>query len=185
MKKLRFLSLALMSASMVFLLTSCPGPMGPEGEKGNPGIQGPQGVAGQTGAQGPAGTANVIYSSWITATSIVSGSYFSRAGSYFDLTVPKLTQEILDKGMVLTYWKPAGNNQAIIPLPASTGDVTGSELYPEYKVSRIRIWLFNTGTFSTSNQFRYVIIPGSVNARKANIDYSNYEEVKKAYNLPD
>ena len=191
MKNLRFFSAILLGSAMVLLFTMCEGPKGDPGLVGQQGQQGIPGATGATGAQGPAGTANVIYSAWI-ASNWVSDSYFGRMAQRFDITAPQLTQDIIDKGLVLTYWKPAGNTTAIIPIPASFGDSDEDEFYPVYTANRVRIFHFKKaggyiGAIPSTNVFRYIVIPGGVLAsgRKASINYKNYNEVKAAYNLPD
>ena len=43
-----------------------------------------------------------------------------------------------------------------------------------------------TSPIANSQQFRYKIIPGcAANSRIAHVDYDNYEEVKKAYQIPE
>ncbi len=185
MKKLRFLSAALLSASMVCLLTACPsatgevGPIGPKGEKGD---------KGDTGAQGPAGTANVIYGGWINMD--VAGFWYNVGSNIREANfAAPIDQNILDKGTVYVYAKgtAAGN---VYLLPYNPSQNLAMQYF--FKLNRVHIQqiFYSAGRPAAySNQgfteFRYVVIPGGVNGRKAAIDYSNYEEVKKAYNLPD
>jgi hypothetical protein len=150
-------SIILISATLIFLVCC----KGPQGEVG------PQGVAG------PIGTANVIYSEWKNTTYSGSGSSW-RA----NIIAPKITQEILDRGLVKTYMRNIDNSVLEIPLAVNT-----TFLYQTLELGNIR--LLSSGNYSNLPH-RYIIIPGGIPlGRKANIDYSNYEAVKKAYNIPD
>jgi hypothetical protein len=179
MKKLQFIFATLTSLSLVFLLAACAGPQGEVGPAGPQGAAGPQGVAGQTGAQGPAGTANVIYSEWKTTT--FNGSSTSQTGI---IDAPKLTLEMRDKATVLVYVQIIFNGTYLLPYyRAGDNRILANIQTPG------RIVIEAVGTegvaFARASTYRYIIIPGAVLGRKAAIDYSNYEEVKKAYNLPD
>ncbi len=149
------------------------GPIGPTGAKGD---KGDPGAAGATGATGATGTANVIYSPWTSVS--FTGSAANYTGS---LAAAKLTQEILDKGDIRVYWSESGR---VLSIPYS--QVVGSTPYTvhaRYFVGRID---FIANYALSAQMFRYVLIPGGVpTGRKAAVDYNNYEEVKKYYNLPD
>lgn len=214
MKKLQFIFSALASLSLVLLMTACPGSVEPgtkgdKGDKGDTGAQGPQGVAGQTGAQGPTGTANVIYSDWYGptfngGTAWVGTTIGSRLVNSFAKTAGAVTNNILNQGVVLVYarlgsygttYGLGGNATVLLPITGTatrSGVVQTESWYAEAVTGRIDINFQNSANFwsasgmSTAYRFRYVVIPGSVaGGRKAAIDYSNYEEVKKAYNLTD
>jgi hypothetical protein len=167
------------------LLGSQVGCKGPQGEVG------PAGTTGTTGPAGPVGSPNVIYSAWAGST-WTQGSYFSATGRYYDMVAPKVTQAVLDQAVIITYWKPAGSTSQVVALPTRTADGAKWEWYPVYTVGQVRVWVVNdartdigASNIGTTNQFRYVIIPGGVGARKAALDYTDYEAVKRAFNLPD
>jgi hypothetical protein len=148
------------------------GPAGPTGATGATGAAGAVGAVGATGATGATGTANVIYSDWANVTFTGSGTSWSG-----QIAAPKITQDILDKGLVKTYFKFGTavyeGNYANTP--------TGATIYYYLTVGTINI----RSTFAANYPWRYIIIPGGVGARRAAVDYTNYEEVKKYYNLPD
>lgn len=172
------------------LLTACKGPqgdVGPQGEKGSTGATGatgpagPQGATGATGATGGSGgtttLSGVFYSDWLS----VQFSGFSEFEAV--ITAPKITREILDKGTVVTYAKSniSGN---VLPLPfAALDGATRTTVTYNLGVVNLR------ATFNASSQtYRYVIFPPGTsigNGKKANVDLSDYEAVKKYYNLPD
>jgi hypothetical protein len=166
---------------MFILLDACKGEkgdVGPAGVAGANGANGATGAAGAiggtgaTGATGATGTANVIYSDWANVT--FTGSGTSWAGK---ITAPKITQDILDKGLVKAYFK-FGNatyegNYVNTP--------SGASMYYFTTLGLVNI----QATFAANYPWRYIIVPGGVGARRAAVDYSDYEAVKKFYNIPD
>ena len=140
-------------------------------QDGEVGPQGEQGATGAQGPAGPAGTANVQYSPWVTVT-------FTGSPNTGNLTAAAITQDILDKGDVRVYTK-AGNS--VVSLPYANA---GATIHGRYYVGKIE---FIASYSFSSLPIRYVIIPGgtSMSGRKAAIDYTDYEAVKRAYNLPD
>jgi len=180
--------------SMIFgVIVSCEGPEGPVGPQGTTGAQGDQGPQGIQGPQGEPGTANVIYSAWFNPTTWLTVSFDGKTNQYFDIAAPDLTSEMLDSAVVMVYADIIGDNAAngIRALPTY---LTGIDafIYFGASVSSIRIWAYSLNDnlapgLSTSNRFRYVIIPGGTPAsgRIANVDLEDYEAVKDYYNIPD
>jgi hypothetical protein len=171
MKKLQFIFATLTSLSLVFLLTACPGPQGEPG---------PAGTNGTNGTNGKDGNANVIQITYGVRT---------HSGTEINYSLTGVTQSILNNSAYFTYVNP--NNGFWYSLPGTTAGGTreyrtlvdkNATATPRLYVNRVA----GTGT-ETFTETRIVIIPASElrNGRKASIDYSNYEEVKKAYNLPD
>lgn len=162
--------------------TGATGATGANGANGQNGTTGPKGDRGDTGLQGPKGdpgTANVYYSDWITLN--VTGS----SGNYEATVItPKITQEILDKGVILMFIKNNGN---IYPVPfayATSVSTLVSTIIPNISLGKIRIYL----SYNIFNPFRYVIIPGGVSigaGRKKVLNSMSYEEIKALYNIPD
>lgn len=191
--------IALITIGVIF--TSCEGPEGPQGPAGAKGDTGAQGTAGQTGAAGATGTANVIYSEWLDfpTGNHSSSTNFERV---YVISAPKITQAIVDGGLVYTYVKETGGWVGTLPyssLYTSGGtSVVGSILnFSSITVGNVvfrQKWQ-TPGTpatsFSTStkpvfaSQLRYIIIPGGTKARVKGLDYSNYEAVKAYYGLKD
>jgi hypothetical protein len=156
----------LIISTIIFALISC---KGPQGEVGPQGTQGSQGIQGNAG---PIGTANVIYSEWTKVT-------FTGGGSDWRATIsaPKITKEILDRGIIKTYFKFTGSDINEVPYVH-----VGVDILQTVDLGKIIL----TSSFNGSNLFwRYVIIPGGIGARRANFDYADYEAVKKAYNIQD
>ncbi len=181
----KFLSFAVVMA-MFILLDACKGekgdigpvgPMGTNGANGNNGATGATGVTGATGATGATGTANVSYSDWVNVTFVGSGTSYIA-----NVTAPKLTQDILDKGDVHIYWK-IGSSVYYIPYAQTIGTTTYT-IFQVLTVGNIRLTASYSGI--TGTQIRYVIIPGGIaGGRRAAVDYSDYDAVKKYYNLPN
>ena len=193
------------------------GPVGPNGTVGPQGTTGATGAAGETGPAGQTGatgTANVIYSTWIARPYPGNGagerpwntqSFPSATTPAFPSWLlsnpePKVTKDIVDKGMVMVYYRvnPTSNNAEA--LPYSTQGVAGNgvpiTMTYSFSVSEgaIFIRVANTqlvaagGTFGTPGNglYRYVIVPGGIaNGRMAAIDWKNYAKVKAALNLKD
>lgn len=168
------------------------GPQGPEGEQGPAGPEGPegpQGPIGETGpqgpegSQGPPGSANVIYSDWMRLGDVAEEyvtTLLSRNYAAYDLPAPELTQELIDQGIVLVYFRLLG---AVSPLPITLGGFSDAEPYTitfnasqPGKIIILSQYLDNTvNTLANSSEFRYVLIPGGVAAN------ASYEELVKDY----
>lgn len=84
-----------------------------------------------------------------------------------------LYQYLIIRGVLIIMWPPTGSNfieSGQTQAPGVTTPATFTE----------------SAVLNNYTQFRYVIIPGGVPAgRAAAVDYSDYEAVKRYYNLPD
>ena len=185
MKATRIFTILIIIATIIFM-DSCKGekgdigPSGANGTNGTNGATGPQGPKGDTGASGSGGTttsSNIFYSDWLSVKFSGSGDYSAT------INAPKITQEIIDKGTVLTYAKSniSGN---VIPLPfaALNGTTRTTVVYNLGKV------LLGANFDASSQTYRYIIFPPGTGiglGRKANVDFSNYEAVKTFYDLKD
>lgn len=188
MKKITFLFSAF-AFILAIAFTSCSkeGPAGPQGDQG---IQGPK---GDPGPKGETGSANVIYSAWLNVT-------------YNDgvavVNAPKLTKEILNSGEIKVYWNAGDSNDPfVVPIPcvvpitllmddpdADQPDVfidNYFEVNNIYLVSNYDLTSRSDGSFKV----RYILIPGSVNARKIggeeSVNWNDYNAVKAYLNLQD
>ena len=165
------------------------GPEGPQGEQGEQGLQGLQGPQGPAGEDGEDGNANVMYSEWMDF--VWNESDFARNKSM--RVVDANFSENYYGGAVLFYMKY--NNGRTFPFPhyiyRSTGELqlrkdaltlgaSGEALivFVKYGEDFVASDYENT-------QFRYIIIPGSVELSKSTLDYSDYEAVKAHYNIKD
>lgn len=212
MKQLK-LTTSILALSILFTLSACEkegpaGPAGPLGEqgaagpkgatgasgpKGDKGATGPKGATGAKGATGPKGakgdpgTANVIYSDWRQV--IQSGWFPNNNNFYFNWSASKLTSGIIEYGQILVYMKPAISSP-IRQLPYSGFDITANAFTFDASAGLIRIFIFqpdgNKPNISSNYYFRYVLIPGGVNA-KAKVDWGKlpYAQAKQLLNLKD
>jgi hypothetical protein len=207
--KHRIFGMLLMAMAIIFM-DACKGEKGDVGPAGTAGVAGPTGANGAVGVAGPTGTANVIYGSWIDMNvagywyklgSANTGGGNTNNNSYgwgADFAAP-ITQDILDKGVVLVYGKyySGSSDKKVYLLPGTAyfGQYVTTEL--NIVLNRVyiqQVWSYKDvslvpTSYSPSNylsQFRYIIIPGSVaGGRKAAVDYSDYEAVKAYYGLKD
>ncbi len=171
------ISYALIAILLSFTACTKTGPQGPAGAQGSTGPTGPTGPAGSngtngaTGPQGAAGTANVIYSGWVHPT----GNF-----PLYIFDTKNITQDILDKGEVVVYYKTAMNNP-IVALPISVGS---SYAYYEVRLGEITVW---SNFLNNTLLFRYIIIPGGTGARRSSPapDLNDYAAVCKYYNIPE
>ncbi len=142
-------------AFTVVLFTAC----SKDGEKGDIGETGPAGPAG------PPGTANIIYSDWFSPTAWTgTGTQFSN----FVKAAPGITDAIRTNGTILAFAQFVSDGTNIRPLPATT--INGAFLthwsFFSNAVGSLTFTCFGENgsvmTPSTSNKYRYVIIPGGV-----------------------
>ncbi len=193
-------------------MTSCKkGDTGPAGPAGPAGPTGPAGVAGAAGAVGPtgqAGNANVMEYAFVpndgTTLKGVDLTLAGVNGGYIDLGL-LLPNDTLDKavwfGYLFNFTSADFSTSVTVALPGigldtkSTygliyfnGFTNSDSAYFEFGTSvgqgeiyggikLVRMMLSDVGTSST----------GGGNGRRGlpNIDFKNYAEVKKYYNLPD
>lgn len=178
------------SAALMILLclTSCAddGDQGPQGEKGDPGEN---------------GNANVIYSDWFALeTNRLKETVYvdaSTTGLLYQFNAPAITQEILDRGLVLIFFT---NDGKVYPLPALNYQGLGvnielnafelSSFYLLLQRKGVQLSLTSELVVEDAKSFRYIVIPGGNpsfgNGRvAAPVDYRNYEAVKHYYNIPD
>jgi hypothetical protein len=163
---------------------------------------GPTGPTGPQGPAGPAGTANVIYSPWIgfdaanwSATAIIEWGRNTRF--YYD-SIPEITQNILDQGAVMVFFKAAGIPEPQ-PLPLLTFNLSiAVNQYLNFRLNPglMTITFFDVddtddpGIFSgtpSTNAYRYIIIPGGVPASNGakNLKTLSYNELCTTLNIPE
>lgn len=174
----RFLGLASIVAIFIFL-DACKGEKGDVVPAGVTGAVGANGAIGANGQKGDTGTANVIYSDWMPLT--LTGSITS--SSVATIQTPKITQEIIDKGVVLSFVKFQIGYFYSLPLSFQIAGRVDERIAIRYLLGTATI---TTNMNSSGALFRYVVIPeGIAGGRRAAIDYTDYEAVKRYYNLPN
>lgn len=118
---------------------------------------------------------------------------FGRISQLYGIEEDNITEEIINTGVVLMYIRLAG-----APAPRSlpmTGYVTSStmEQHIWYRLSTGLITLVfhnlnntdNPGTFGSSNQYRYIIIPGGTLISRNITDVNNltYQDAVSAFGI--
>lgn len=183
-------SFVLVFAATLLTIACSKGDNGPAGEKGDKGDKGDTGAAG---AAGKAGSANVIYSTWqdVTYGAIDSLTF----GAVID--APRIVDSIVQKGEVKVYWNiNTAGNPTIVSLPYVDANmvfgVPDLFITPLVKVGKIYLYSsynMSSGTAQGTTdkiwQYRYVVVPGGVAARKATIDWNDYSQVKDYLGLKD
>ena len=191
MKKLTFqiAAIAFVAASILFASCSKEGPAGAAGPAG------PAGPAGGQGPKGDDGTANVIYSEWLDvayeADTLHDGATIDTIGFITTIDVPQLDNAILTSGEIKAYVNLNSADEPVIaPIPYFS-IFDGVSIEPVYYLNSIELYSNLDASTITSQgvkfrQYRYILIPGGVAARKASsIDWNDYNQVKKYLNLKD
>ena len=187
--------LLLLAAVLAFAACSKDGSAGPAGPAGPAGANGTNGTNGTTGPKGDTGVANVIYSAWQTlvfdtirdpATNKPTGQ-----GLVALLSAPKLTTDILNKGIVHVYFNfDSTSKPYIVPVP-----YVDNQLFISFQAEAGKIWVLSSEDLSGGKinpsaspifLFRYVLVPGGVTARSGSgVDWKNYASVQKFLGLKD
>lgn len=168
------------------------GPEGPQGPQGVPGVAGAKGDTGATGAKGADGSSNVQQ---------INYSARSHEGLK-DLLLPlpqAINRDIVDKSVFYVYVKqsvPKGNGEDdsywfSIPGETLKGNAYTHFVSPGNGQTLAGVFLRRTVNFQTGNEYfeaiRVVVVTADKvsNGRLAAVDFSNYEEVRKAYGLAE
>jgi hypothetical protein len=149
---------------------------------------------GDDGAKGDTGTANVMYSPWLD---VDYSPTLNNAGDtviwFGTLAAPKLTKKVLDSGVVKVYINiGSAADPLIFPLPITDlyALTNISQLGMYFTIGNIELYCdIDAGTVTSGGvkqgQYRYVIIPGGVPTGRSAVNWNNYEDVKKRFNIPD
>lgn len=186
------------------------GPAGAAGLKGDPGVAGATGAigavgpAGKDGASGTGSSSNITTSNWIGIDPSdwryypISTTNAALDSTYFEVGIPdkNITQNVLDKGAVFVYVDQSGTGySAFSPLPITIiGNNPSVINYLPYFETAAGGFLIISYESSKNRKrpggqiaFRWVIIKDLTvsNGRLKNINWKNYEEVKRELNLKD
>lgn len=180
-----------MNARLVFILSSitmliilvvgCEGPEGPAGPVG------PQGEQGVVGPQGPPGNANVQ----IVTFTLSAASFDNSASSQQSARVmPEITVAVAAQGAVLAYTDVGvgGTVWTALPLTFAAGG-TVSTLSYAYSATLFQTLILKNTTANLASAYngfliRVVIIPPAQAVHLRDIDPSNYEQVRAAFEIP-
>lgn len=171
---------------------SLEGPAGPAGPQGPAGANGAKGDKGDTGAKGADGTANAQQINY-------SGRSHEGMNDVLLALPQAINRDVVEKSAFYIYVKQSertANNQEVpywISIPGQT--LRGNEytyfVSPGGGQTLAGIFLRRTVNFVVGSEYfeaiRVVVVTADkvTNGRKAAIDYSNYEAVREAYNLPE
>jgi len=165
------------------------GAQGPKGDPGSQGPGGPQGATGNTGATGPTGAQGPAGSNGTDGANGANGadgtmsvkSYLLINKSvtltgFTNFVIPAITQDIVDKGVVLAYFRTTGSTGAYYALPYSEAGRTIT--LSDFGVGYVNI----KANFSqTGLDFKIVVIPGgsvtTLQIAHPGINFKNYSEV--------
>lgn len=158
---------SILLTTLVSFTFSCKkeGPPGPAGKDGNANVK----------------SSTVTFSNWAWNS---SGLY-----DYADFTWGEITSDVANNGAVLIYVN--NGNGGWLPLPRT--------IYPNNSYSQSQRYVYATGSFSIIVQdsdltqpinpgtwtIRAVAVAGSVRHANPNLDWDNYEAVKKTLHLAD
>ena len=154
--------------------TGSPGPGGPQGATGNTGATGPTGAQGPAGSNGDDG-ANGADGTMSVKSYLLINKSVTLTG-FTNFTIPAITQDIVDSGVVLAYFRTTGSTGAYYALPYSEAGriITLSD----FGVGYVNI----KANFSQAGlDFKIVVIPGgsvtTLQVTHPGINFKNYSEV--------
>ncbi len=181
MKKLSLICMTMLAISF---LASCRGPMGPMGPEG------PEGPAGQNGNANVASSTVTIYSNdWEWSDHNCQWSV--------EIDYPAINNNVFNYGAVLVYMDVNGSwNQVPLTYYYQDVDNEGNIINCAASIEvatlsdgGVRLYWtesdFYDGCRPDTHDFKIVAIEASVYSNRSDVDYSNYEAVKKAFMLAD
>lgn len=104
-----------------------------------------------------------------------------------EILAPKLTQDILNNGLIMVYMRFGGTAYAL-PYTSDAGGKP-NEINFRSRVGKIFITRFafdDSGSINLggSLQYRYILIPGGIQAAfQAGLDLGDHEEVARYFNI--
>lgn len=169
MKNLIYLAILVLSVS----ISSCSkeGPIGPAG---------PQGPQGPTGTTGPAGQdASVPVSTTLYVNNWV---YSASAPSYMaSISVPAITQNVLDRGIVAAYVSNGSGGWIALPMtwyPTTTYSYTYSCVHALGYLHVHRTDSDGIAVNPGGQTFKIVVIPPAFRMANPNLNWENYAEIE-------
>lgn len=178
-------SMLLLNALMVCAVLAVLSCQGPAGATGATGLQGPAGVAGPS-----AQTTNitVAVSEWRASGAGTPGALLQSGWK----TAANITQSVMTSGVVLVYMQMETNPATWQQLPITFyGSSVFQVIDAQYRVGQVQVFINQSSTVAPPTPtgtitFRVVAIAGTtVTALAAQMDITNYQSVKKAFNLTE
>ncbi len=163
------------------------GDTGTNGAPGTNGTNGQDGTNGTNGVNGINGNANVHTDQFaVTAANwgwVGSPTY----GNYVTLNATKVTQHVLDYGVVSVFYSNGSGGWVAIPFTNYFGTNLSYTLDAVSSLSTVTLWLFrsdyvqNSAPYTTST-FKVVAIDGSLKQSHPHTNWKNYDEVESVIN---
>lgn len=159
--------------------TGATGATGPTGATGSTGATGPQGPAGPAGPQGPAGQngqdgANA--QSFLLLNKSVTLTGLTR------FSIPAITADVVNRGIVLVYFRVSGTTTGYYALPYAEADRTLA--LSNYGIGYVDIKANFTGS---DLDFRVVVISGTslttLTVTHPGLNVRNFNQVASAFRL--
>lgn len=171
-KKTMFNCLVLAGMILIFISCAKDGAMGPSGTNGTNGTNGNVNIQNFTFTVTP--------SQWQVNSPQLWLSH--------NLTIPEITQSIMDSGLVMVYASVFSLSSTTQPLPISWygGNETTLSV-GVYYIGTVELDVHSTdlsyaiGTY----YFRVVIASAKMLAANPNLNWNNYDEVKTTFNIKD
>ncbi|MCC9137688.1 collagen-like protein [Pontibacter silvestris] len=178
--------------AVAFGHVACEGDEGPPGPQGEQGEQGPQ---GEQGEPGESSTAQAYDFNWTFEPD--EDGYYYYGFNFAEIQDADVT--VSNSDIILVYWNPYESlnlgTDIWMPLPQTMflqdGILSVSYLYTtEFLEIDLNAGfdLATTPSVTDNQRFRMVVIPGELlNGRTAGapVDYKNYEEVVKYFNISE
>lgn len=190
MKSFSFL-LAILVVSFIFV--ACKGDVGPEGPKGatgdagTAGAKGDKGVKGDTGDAGANGNAEVLVLNDVGRTIIAGIGAMNRWVIGYDV----ISRAKAEASAIHVYLKLAREPEEWVSIPGSIffpgGPHQTFAMATRFTPAAVEIEAIRSegAGVLTYSAAKFIFVPRSVAARQATLDYSDYQAVKKLYNLED
>jgi hypothetical protein len=168
------------------------GPAGVAGPTGSSGVAGPAGPAGSVGPAGPAGPAGAVGAKGDPAGALQfsMGKSVSDDSLRFymlvDLSKQTLPMTSIEKGVVHCYYNSGGY---WFPVPGvvklNSGLTTSLAFAYRMADKSMQVVIYSPSLYKveTATDIRVVIVPAQNARLNANIDFKNYLEVARAFNL--
>jgi hypothetical protein len=169
-------------ALFLFLLASC----SKDGATGPAGPQGPTGPSGSTGTM----NASVFNYTFAPTDFVAYGTQGQPSYRYSStISIDSITQAVYDNGMVLVYYQGFGTTPLPwYPVPQTIYEPTYSYLMTFYYLpGSLTFQQYPSDMTSPQATFdisiKVVVVPGTTNKTSINIDWKDYNAVKKYFNL--
>ena len=179
MKKMKFLTYAVLVLFLGFAISSCEGPAGPAGAVGADGVDGVDGTNGNANV-----TTIAILPADITWT---ADTYIGIPSNVFSLTETAVNQDIIDHGAVLgfSHLFVSGTYDEWVPLPFDydTGTYLLSIKYT-YSLNTINLYAYNTSGPAVPDgafiEYHFLLITDNTVGGKSATTVGVLDELKNA-----